>query len=572
MAVSMVVSEAMSAVGIVLTTACANCRENFPVNALAPSVRCPKCGQPAAVDVATWKKVLEAPVIDGNRAEPGKDHVESVSGSITFVRNFVRKDATCARCGGEIPLPKSLAHASRGWCICVHCGDKVSIRALPSELGAMGSVTHVVGEDFGAITGLAPAPVGSASQGEIVGCPACGSGVPVNGSARAVACRHCNAQVVIPDPVWAKLHPLPAQRTFFLWFDPAKVPAATGKMDLGWSDLHDVVADFQGNLYFVGTREKDGWSGDDLAVWSTDAQLNLRWLRDPLQIEGKKEDPRLAFSPAGFLLMRAENRHSVVVISCADGSTATTLGGKEPVGAQAHHLDFENCDSHVCDVDGTILALLHHRVLRWTHDGRPIETWPPGKGVFGGEKHQRLKPLFRSDDKGGRDRVKGDAEYPPNLEEIGNRPTELYTSYVEATVGWDGFLYLQKSEHIAKLDRNGTVVYRVKLPEGSSDRGRPCADRNGFAYVMRDLPHSRRLIFRISPDGKDIRKFIDGSQRGTPITDSDTIAVLPDGTIFLFDYGGHVRIFGADGTARFASEKARKDDAEGDAEIARDEL
>lgn len=563
----------MSAVGIVLTTACASCRESFPVNALAPAARCPRCGHTVAVDVATWKKVLEAPAIDGHRAEPGREHVESITGSIGFVRNYVRKDAACARCGGEIPLPKSLAHANRGWCICVHCGDKVSVRALPQEFGGMGSVTHVIGEDFGAITGLAPAPVTAPSQGEIVGCPQCGSGVPVNGQTRAVPCRHCNAQVVLPDAVWAKLHPLPAQRTFYLWFDPAKVPAATGKMDLDWSSLEDVVADFHGNLYFLGERKRDGWINDQLAVWSTDSQLNLRWVRDPLQIEGKTDDPKLAFSPSGHLLLRAERRHSVVVLSCADGSTAATIGGKEPDGAQAHHLDLEYCDSHAVDVDGTILALVHDRLLRWTHDGRPIETWPPTKGVFGGEKHQKMKPLFRKGEGGERERVKADAEYPPDVKALKHRPTEIDSDYVEMNVGWDGFLYFMRSRQAARLDRNGAVVFSGELlNEHSNDEGRPCADRNGFSYWLRDLPHSRRAVFRISPDGKDVRMLVDGSQRGTPITDCRHIAVLPDGTIYLFDYGGHARIFGADGTLRFASEKAREEDADADRKIARDEL
>src|SRR6185436_18523596 len=130
--------------------------------------------------------------------------------------------------------------------------------------------------------------------------------------------------------------------------------------------------------------------------------------------------------PSGHVLAWRKHKHGCVVISGKDGSTAAALGGKEPPNAPAHHLDLQYCDSLVADVDGTIFALMHDRVLRWTYDGRPMETWPPSKGIFG-EKHQKFRPLFRDKGDGERDTIKAEMEYPPDVDEVKDRPFEMDT-------------------------------------------------------------------------------------------------------------------------------------------------
>lgn len=101
----------------------------------------------------------------------------------------------------------------------------------------------------------------------------------------------------------------------------------------------------------------------------------------------------------------------------------------ESPDATAHGFDLEYCTDLACAPDGTLLGLLHDRVLRWTHDGRPIPTWPPKKGIFG-EKHEKLRPLFRPGSRpDDRDMVKAEAEYPDSIEEIKHRPTEMRTEH-----------------------------------------------------------------------------------------------------------------------------------------------
>jgi hypothetical protein len=529
---------------------CTRCSENVPVNAIAPSARCPKCSSTVAIPRETWLALLEPAVLDGPVAEPGKNNTAPVrTAAGAFVRTYVRKDAACARCNGALPLPRALEHASRGWCICVECGDRVSVRAIPPDV-RIGGVTHVIGEDLG---GAATA----ASAGETIQCPRCGSGVAADGSSRAVLCRHCQAQVVIPDAIWARLRPYAASRTFFLWHEAKEVAPA---MHLDWDDLHDAVVDRNGNLYFIGAFTDESFY-EKVDVWSTDAQLRLRWSRKDIGLKGGSfEETSLVFAPSGHLIVWKERRHGAIVLSCNDGSTVANIGGTEPPGSTAHHLDLEFCTDLACAPDGTLLGLLHDRVLRWTSDGRPIETWPPKKGLFG-EKRQKLRPLFkpgsRPDD---RDMVKAEAEYPDSLENLGNRPIEMQTDYTHCGYGVDATLVLQRSEHVAKLDPNGDVLWKVTLPERSNDYGRPCIDGWGNVHLIRWLASDTHGVYRISADAKDQRLLVDGTRVGTPVAAERILVVALDCTIYVLGGRGRVRVFGPDGAARFISPKAREED------------
>ncbi|MEO7111941.1 MAG: hypothetical protein ABI183_15970 [Polyangiaceae bacterium] len=552
----------MSSIGIVLNTSCPRCHENFPVNAIA-NLRCPKCAQVVPVDAATWKQVLESPALDGPLAEPGRDHVAPVQAAIPFIRNFVRKDAACARCNAALPLPQALAHAQRGWCICVNCGDKVSVRLLPPVFAGLGGVTHVIGEDFAALNddGAQHAPV-MASTSEIVSCPACGGNLPVDGSSqRAIPCRHCRSQIVIAEAIWAKLHPLPLQRSFYLWSTATAVVQNADKVDMSWNSLCDVVTDDRGNLYFLGFRGGDSFN-DNLSLWSTDAQFHLRWLREKIPIKENQDDSHMVMTPSGYLLVWCESRHGAIVISGNDGSTAATLGGVEPPNSQAHFFDLEFLEDLTIAPDGAIIGLLHHRLLRWTHDGQPLETWPLGKGLFGGEKHQKLRPLFSGDgDK--RHRVVAEAEHPSSIEELKDRPIELYTDYTSCKSGRDGSLYLWRSANVARLDAQGKIIFKAKLPEEhGNEYGSPCIDASGASYFLVSMRGSSHGIFRISPNGRDVRLIVDGSSVGTPMGSDRNLLVLPDGTMMTFGHDSVLRVFAPDGSVRFLSEKAREDDAD----------
>jgi len=551
----------MTTVGIELKTACAQCGENVPLNAVVMVVWCPKCECQTSLDVETWKKILEAPALEGPLAEPGKVAASVVQAARPWMRSFVRKVAGCARCGCPVPEEDVLAHAGRGWCVCGRCGESVSVRALPAHFAGLGGITHLIGEDAAQLAARGPSRAQPGAMAPVSApCGTCGASLPVDASSpRSLACKYCGATSVLSDAIWQRLHPAATQRTWFIRKDPAAGASVTTQAWFGWDDVDDVVMGPDGNLYFLGKVEDDDgkrWASfgrDDCAVWSCDPYFKRRWLRRDLPLKG--DHRRLAVTSDGHLLAWARSRHSVLKLSSQNGATLATLGGKEPPGSQAHHLDLEHATDLVGHLHGTLLGFLHDRVLRWGPDGTPVQTWVHGGGLL--ERRQKWSPLFRIDADGDRSAI--EPEDAPSLNDVRDRPTEMRTSYVEVLAGWDGSLYVYRSEHLLKLGPDGAKHWCVELPKGS-DRGRPGVDAWGNVYVLRYLRDSTQGIYRISPDGSDVRLLVDGGAAGTPMAEERHFAVHPQGAIFVLAYGGAARVFAADGSARFASPKARQED------------
>ena len=501
-----------TSIAVSVTAACSQCHVNVGVNAIATEAHCPECNHRIALDWALWRDVLSAAVIDGPVAAPNQDHLEALNGggTTTLIRNYVRKDATCARCKAALPLPRALQGADHGFCICVNCGDKVSLRKVPPELAQLGGLTHIIGEDVAALAGTVT----------------------------------------------------PRQRLFFLWHERVAQSAKGTDPQFYWHYLEDVVCDRNGNIYFVGGGDKYDFDGRKraAALWSVDALFKPRWQRQTLTTGNDPlEDPELSVTASGFMLMRAKDRHHAYVLSCADGSTAVNLGGREPPAAAAHGFDLKDCTSLTCDIDGTILGTIHDRLLRWTYDGQPLETWPV-TGVFG--RHHTLQPLYRAQaNSEERAPIEASEKYPPDPKEIGNHPYELSAKYGEIQIGFDGMLLYRESNDIAKLDRQGKVVFRAKLPDELSVLGRIQSDAHGTTYVLCEGKHSVRQIVRISALGQ-VDWIVDGSRPGTPMWDGRHLVVLPHGTMYVFDNNGSARAFNADGSLRFASPKAREADQE----------
>ena len=535
----------MPAVAIELKTACAACGQNLPINALIERVACGSCATITELGPALWRTWLETPLLEGARAEPERDYTETFAGARPVLRTYARRDATCPRCELALSIDAALAHAGSFAC---SCGEPVVVRAVPTSIAGLGGVTHVIAEDRAQIDGGATA----ANEPEVVRCPACGGSVAVSGEHRAVACNYCAAEVVVPDAVWTRVHPLSAQRTFFLWIPESPTAGqGRGEMDTRWGSLDDVVCDAHGNLYLFGIHAVGPDRKEGAAVWSTDAQLRLRWARSVPVRSDLQYKVKLAVG-ADRLLVWRHGLHEASVLACSDGSSLPTLGGQEPAGATEHHFDLAGAGALAFDVDGSILALVHNRLLRYTPDGKALETWPPKKGLFGA-RHQKLQPLF-------------DAKREPimpravDVSALRDRPTDLDSDNSTELCVATGALHVAQDGDVAKLDREGKLVWRAKIEAGST-HGHPCADATGNIYLLRGIAPFTHGVFRISPDGRDVKRIIDGGQPGTPLGEDRHLVVLPDGALMTFASVQIVRIFAPDGTLRFASPNARETDA-----------
>ncbi|MGO8998161.1 MAG: hypothetical protein ACLQVI_32985 [Polyangiaceae bacterium] len=541
----------MTTTSVELKTSCKACGEHIPINAVVEQLECSRCHEAVRLDVATWKKILEAPALDGPRAEPGKHDVSVIEVGRSIVRNFAKKDASCARCGGTIPLPEALEHAARGWCACAQCGERVSVRPLPPAFAGLGGITHLVGEDFGQLG--ASGPGAPATSGSVtVSCPACGGVLGVDAlSLRSAPCKYCGAGVVLPDAVWQKLHPTATQRAWYLRHAPVTAVPVAEVVSFKWDTLDTCVVDADGNVYLIAASRLLGRAP---LVWSYDPTFRRRWRRDDIP-DGHTDMPRrLAVTADGHLLKWGASLHGLLKLSCADGSTVATLGGPEPEGATAHHLDMQHCDELVPDIDGTLLGFIHHRILRWAPDGTPVETWAPTKGFFGGLRREKLGPLYRSGEE-------ICAENAPRIGALKDRPTAMHTSdRTFALMDRAGSLYITESGTVQKLGHDGARAWSATLP--SDAKSRPGIDARGYLYALVKVGDRAHGVCRVSPDGNEVKLLIDGGRAGTPICEERCLAVLPDGTLWVLGNGGSARAFAPDGSARFASDEARRCDAE----------
>jgi hypothetical protein len=530
-------------------TQCGRCGQALPLNACTERVTCTACQQVTVLDAARWKSLLEdafAGLADLEVSE-GKNVTIMTSG-MTFQLMYGHQPPRCAAC--KTPVPDVCAgfagFADKGWKGCPGCGARVSLRAAPPVLAALGA-KYVVGEDFGQLGG-APGPAPQKPSPVVLHCPQCQAPLSVDGSDRMVKCQYCKTDVYLPDDLWLRLHPAVTVGRWYAWL--ADVDLAARKLaSFRWDALASSVLDARGNVYCAGEDS----ASDRFAVWCMGTDLAVRWVRDGLEFGTR--DARLALDPRGRLLLWESGKASVTVLSAADGSTLGKLGGREPEGATCHYLDVSHGNLLMGDVDGTILGLLGERLVRFGEDGSARATWPPRAGMFG-TKAEKLRPLYGP----GHSLLSVDGVYVENL---GHCPTEV-DNYTRLCIGWDGRLYAERSQWVACFDRAGERVYRVQLPVDDVYGKGIATDRAGQLYVLctRRGDPATRLLLRVAPDASRVDTLATDQRTGGVLGDEDHLLVTVDGTILLLDPYMRSRMLGPDGRMLRVSDTSREKDME----------
>jgi hypothetical protein len=315
-----------------------------------------------------------------------------------------------------------------------------------------------------------------------------------------------------------------------------------------WSSLENVVMGPDGLFYCGG---ENNW-GD--AVWCMGPDLIPRWSH-----KLKLSDINVALDPKHQrVICWSTSKHSAIVLSAVDGSMVGTIGGKEADDAKLHGFDMEECKDLVGDLDGTLLALMGERLLRYDGHGTGIATWPPhSSGVFGGVKPEKLESLFMLGPDGKRRSRPVDGVY---VEKIENYPLTL-DDYSNLHVGRDGRYYIERSGWIACFDRTGKRVYKKQLPlESIDDQLATDAQGNLYIYGNRGSDPKSRQVVRVSADGSRADMVAKDRTAGGSVGEEDKLCVGPDGTIYLFHYGRQARIIGPDGGLRWQSPKSIEED------------
>jgi hypothetical protein len=551
----------MLGLAIEIRAQCGSCGQPLPLNAFAERVTCAGCHRENAFDGERWKGLLEDALeeLPGLAEDEGKNQTIMTAGT-TFAIMYGRQQPRCSSCKTQVPV-EATELAPRGWIMCVGCGKRMSIRLAPPAAAALG-MKFLVAEDTAQVGGSAPgtptvsAPAKAANPVAFY-CPNCKGALSVDGSKRMVTCQYCSTDVYLPDELWQRLHPVAQAARWYAWLPEVDL-AARRLAQLKWSTLGDAVIDAQNNIYCSGEEDSSAFD-DKFIVWCMGPDLQVRWIRDGLDYSDS--DARLALDPGGRLLVWQNGKHSATVLATADGAVLGKLGGKEPDGATEHHFDLDHCKQLCFDVDGTIIALIGERLVRYTADGHAAPTWPPRTGVFA--KKEKPAPLYRA----GHHLIDVQGE---DIEVVGHHPTAI-DDYSMICVGWDGRFYAEYREWVACFDRQGNRLYRLKLPV-DDDRGhRIGADAAGHLYVLTRQqadPEVRQLV-RVAPDGSRVDVIATDHRAGGVLGDEERIVVATGGQILLLGYGKAVRMLAPDGRLLYMSDKSREEDKDELEELAK---
>lgn len=574
----------MIGIAIEASTVCESCGQPVPINAMEMSILCPHCSAPNELNLDDWETIVGDAIKAAPTYAEGEGNRSTVIGrrkySLMYGRQLPRFDSKV-----QVDMEAAVADPD-GKIFDPETGAVYYIRPAPAPFKeAFPGLQHLVCEDADQ---WSTRPEGHAAvqsagvQPQAISCPKCSASFETIGEQREVFCGYCGAACFIPDEVWQRLHPVKAVRRWFLWYDEKQAP-------LTWSSIGDVAVDAEGNLYMIAELESFG----DASLVSMDRQHRLRWLRSDLKLGSRhsfSEGPFLALSrhdarqqpaapaasgapyresgappdPAaagGRVYVWTPDKNSLRVLSCRDGSDLDKLGGIDGRQPEGEPFSLKGAQSLACDIDGTLLAYSDHKkddagnsyysLVRYDLDGNILPTWPEASkpGFFG--------RLARS--------LSG-ASGPPGFSDLGDRPERCDDREVLISVGLDGSYYLRHyGSCVAKYDREGNKVYNIKLPDGISSERQICGDAQGRAVLVsqsriREVDAGR--ICRISADGAKVSVLVKSVLEGGPMGYEDQLALGPDGTIYVLDYGGKFRAFSPEGKVLEVSEASKADDKE----------
>jgi DNA-directed RNA polymerase subunit RPC12/RpoP len=205
---------------------CEGCGARVPVNDIAESISCSRCGHHIALR-EFWtdsfaKSVfgtidLEPKVrkfLDVGRALDAEGIQCAISGSPSAELKIGRQSPTCQGCKGQLDPAALAASLDAGACSCPACGARVRLRRADALCLAMRPTLRLlVGEGVG---GAVEGEMQKLRQPVLFACMGCGANLPVDGTARMVTCTYCNAPNYLPDGLWQAINPVPKMTPLFL--------------------------------------------------------------------------------------------------------------------------------------------------------------------------------------------------------------------------------------------------------------------------------------------------------------------------------------------------------------------
>ena len=311
-----------AAIALELSLTCA-CGSSVALNGVVPRATCDRCGRAFDLAAPVWARLLEGPLADGASMNENEQRDLPFESPVGLVRRVVRRQtATCLACSAPFGATELARAGCPGWLFCARCNHRSPVRALD----AIAPGARFVGEDEDLLAGRSM----TSAEAVTLPCGRCSAPLDLRGGTRNVRCAYCGTTSLVPDNVWARLHPVRPVRRFYAFVEAAD-PADADDDDVpSWENADDGLCDAQGNLYFV-------FDGEEVA--SVDGNLRIRWRRKDVKGD------RLALV-AGRIVVFREGARRLRTLDLERGEDAAPFA--PPPGL----------DTLVGDFDGTALAVL----------------------------------------------------------------------------------------------------------------------------------------------------------------------------------------------------------------------
>lgn len=545
----------MIGICIELKTKCKFCSNPLMLNAFTEDIHCNSCNKINSFDIDTWSELLKSALKEAPMFKIGEGQPSTIfRGEYNYNLTYGRQQPRCGKCKQDIDITKLEEYSTLRFVKCSGCQNPVFVRK-PSKFvyKCFSDVEYLVGEDDDLLSeNASDGKLPASAKPVLFTCPACAGNLQIDGTDRMVECKFCDSQIFLPDDLWFRLHPAKSVERWYMI--TGGVSAGLSKVKKGnapvelpkWYYLSDVTTDKAGNLYFATAEDGD----EDFLLWSISKDRKIRWTRSGLKFS--HEDSGIAMTNDGNLYLWDKGKHSLLKISSKDGSTISKINGKQKTKEEPYAFNMKGCCSLVSCPDDSILAFLNNEIARFDTRGNRIQLW---KGRKFGLLSSGIGNVIPDD--GG--------EWAPYIKDIGSFPKRINSDFTKVLKGYDNFLYLldrsSSDGETAKFDMNGSKLWAKYIPLNYKNC-KPCTDSSGRVYILGRTENSFTNLLRYDPSIDNFQTLLTDVREGGVLYEEDTLAVLPDGTVFVMKYYNRLKVFSHEMKLLFRSEQSKTDDEE----------
>ncbi len=528
---------ALISVGLTFTSECPHCRNPLPINQASEITLCANCNQNVSTPADLWEYLVAKRINESIAMKPETDSwATSINASIGTSRlTFGNLAPRCGECGGFLSLESLFERAKEGdrKFSCSGCGAISSVRVPPPWFGAVTPyavllVGEAAPEGGGDFTNI--------SEGISIRCYHCGGPLPLDGSKRTVKCSHCGQDLIVPDDIWQRLHPVAAARTWYILVNTGQM---TALLPDDIDDFIDLTALPGGDTGLLWEEDSEGRIG------RADRSGALRWVNKNIAVS---DYARLLYAREQNLLWVLDREEDITQAFNAETGENTVT-----IREMKNDPDFISAIDHegiAVVTDGTLLV---YRC--WEDDNYAMRRFSPtGKRM----------PLWPGTDDG--DLPKKRVEW----EDLKDRPARFPDGAWFAG-GPKGTLYVIEREtgRFASYDREGGLRGIVEPRCADVLKIQDCGiSGDGSVYLLFD--HRKPInglnfshVGRIKPDGSFLVLAGPHAKKNSVSlgTDMERMSVAENGEIHLCDGGfDNFRILSRNGSLVWRSPATEKED------------